>query len=294
VTKQGYEKFVLERASEKHYEKYHVEEDQRFSGKKYLARKCASLALPCFHDVEIFLNVKSMKDIRLTRLVCVAIFACWAVLLGGCTPLYLSDTHTTSTPRSQSFDVAQLAREPVATFGLVAPAALQGFSATLSYALIAALSEASPPIRGISDNETLNKLNGQALAAEYGDLISGFARSGILERERLQRIGSALDSSYVLLPGLAEYNQVIIDRISIYGWNVIQSRVTTLRVWLQLWDTKMGQILWQSSGEITLATRLLRPERTVPLDEIARKLWLRMIQDGLVAGKTSSELFSSD
>ena len=294
MTKQGYEKFVLERASEKHYEKYHVEEDQRFSGKKYLARKCASLALPCFHDVEIFLNVKSMKDIRLTRLVCVAIFACWAVLLGGCTPLYLSDTHTTSTPRSQSFDVAQLAREPVATFGLVAPAALQGFSATLSYALIAALSEASPPIRGISDNETLNKLNGQALAAEYGDLISGFARSGILERERLQRIGSALGSSYVLLPGLAEYNQVIIDRISIYGWNVIQSRVTTLRVWLQLWDTKMGQILWQSSGEITLATRLLRPERTVPLDEIARKLWLRMIQDGLVAGKTSSELFSSD
>ena len=294
MTKEAYEKFVLEGVSEKHYEKYHVEEDQRFSGKKYLARKCASLALPCFHDVEIFLNVKSMKDIRLTRLVCAAILGSWAILLSGCTPLYLSDTHTTSTPRSQSFDVAQLASEPVATFGLIAPAGLQGFSATLSYALIAALSEASPPIRGIADYETANKLNGQALATEYGDLISGFARSGILERERLQRIGSALGSRYVLLPGLAEYNQVIIDRISIYGWNVIQSRVTTLRVWLQLWDTKMGQILWQSSGEITLATRLLRPERTVPLDEIARKLWLRMIQDGLVAGKTSSELFSSD
>ena len=26
----------------------------------------------------------------------------------------------------------------------------------------------------------------------------------------------------------------MIDRISIYGWNFIQSRVTTLRVWLQL------------------------------------------------------------
>jgi hypothetical protein len=72
------------------------------------------------------------------------------------------------------------------------------------------------------------------------------------------------------------------------------SRVTTLRLWLQLWDTRMGQILWQSAGEIPLATRLLRPERTAPLDEIARKLWLRMVQDGLLAGKTSSELFSSD
>jgi len=140
----------------------------------------------------------------------------------------------------------------------------------------------------------MNKLNGQGLATEYGDLITGFTRSGILERERLQRIGSALGSGYALLPGLAEYNQVIIDRISIYGWNFIQSRVTTLRVWLQLWDIKMGQILWQSTGEITLATRLLRPERTVPLDEIARKVWLRMIQDGLLGGKTSSEVFSSE
>jgi len=241
-----------------------------------------------------FLRVKDMKDIRLTRLVCVAIFSCWAIFLGGCTPLYLSDTHTTSTPRLQSFDVAQLAREPVASFGLIAPAALQGFSATVSYALIAALSDASPPVRGIPDYETVNLLNGQALAAEYGDLMSGFSRSGILERERLQRIGSALGFRYVLLPGLAEYSQVIIDRFEISGFKLIQSRVTTLRAWLQLWDTRTGQILWQSSGESTVATRLLRPERTVPLDEIARKVWLRMIQDGLLAGKTSSEVFSSE
>ena len=257
----------------------------------YLASRIAYTRI---YDVQNLLNVKGMIDIRLARLACLAIFASWAVLLGGCTPLYLSDTHTTSTPRSQSLDVAQLAREQVATFGVVAPAALQGFSAVLSYALIAALSEASPPVRGIPDQETVNMLNGQALAAEYGDLISGFARSGILERERLQRIGSALGSRYALLPGLAEFNEVIIDRLEISGWKLIQSRVTTLRVWLQLWDTRMGQILWQSTGEITAATRLLRPERTLALDEIARKLWLRMIQDGLLAGKTSSELFSSD
>src|SRR5215470_739338 len=216
----------------------------------------------------------------------------WSALVAGCTPIYLWKTHATSTPRS--LDVTLLAQGPVAMFGLVAPASLQGFNFTLSHALTNALSEASPPIRAISDYETVNKLNGQSLAGEYGDLIAGFGRSSILERERLQRIGSALGSGYVLLPGLAEFNQVIIDRVSIYGWNFIQSRVTTLRVWLQLWDIKMGQILWQSAGEITLATRLLGPEQTVPLDEIARKVWLRMIQDGLLGGKTSSEISSSD
>jgi hypothetical protein len=201
----------------------------------YANRWCAPACLLCFHDEEVFLTTKGMIDTCLTRLVRAAIFASWAVLFGGCTPLYLSDTHTTSTPRSQSFDVAQLAREPVATFGLIAPAALQGFSATLSYALMAALSEASPPVRSIPDQEIVNKLNGQALAAEYADLISGFARSGILEHARLQRIGSALGSRYVLLPGLAEYSQVIIDRFDFQGFKLIQNRVTTLRVWLQLW-----------------------------------------------------------
>jgi hypothetical protein len=217
-----------------------------------------------------------------------------AALLIGCTPLYLSDTHTTSTPRSQFFDVAELAREPVATLGLLAPASLQGFNSPLSHALNAALSEASPPIRGIAAHETFNMLNQQGLAGEYGALIVGFGRAGILEREPLQRIGSALSSRYVLLPGLAEFNQVIIDRLSISGWNFIQSRVTTLRLWLQLWETQTGKILWESAGEVTVATKLLRSEQTVALDDIARKLWLRMIQDNLLEGKPESRFLFSN
>jgi hypothetical protein len=214
-----------------------------------------------------------------------------AALIVGCTPLYLSDTHTTSTPSSQLFDVAELVREPVATVGLVTPASLQGFNPPLSHALNAALSEASPAIRGIAAHETLNILNQQGLAAEYSALIAGFGRGGILESEPLRRIGLALSSRYVLLPGLAEFNQIIIDRLSISGWNFIQSRVTTLRLWLQLWDTQTGKIVWESAGEVTVATRLLRSEQTVALDEIARKLWLRMIQDNLLEGKTGSRFF---
>jgi hypothetical protein len=214
-----------------------------------------------------------------------------AALILGCTPLYLSDTHTTSTPRPQFFNVTELAREQVATLGLLTPASLQGFNPPLSHALNAALSETSPPIRGIAAHETVNLLNQQGLATEYGTLIAGFGRGGILESKPLRRIGSALSSRYVLLPGLAEFNQVIIDRLSISGWNIIQSRVTTLRLWLQLWDTQTGKIVWESAGEVTVATKLLRSEQTIPLDEIARKLWLRMIQDNLLEGKTGSHFF---
>jgi hypothetical protein len=235
-----------------------------------------------------------MVGLLRTNRVSGVIYGFSVLFLAGCAPLHLSDTHTTSTPRSQFFDVAELTREPVATLGPLSPAGLQGLNPPLSHALVAALSKASPPIRGIAAHETVNMLNEQGLAAEYGTLIAGFGRGGILERKPLQRIGSALSSRYVLLPGLGDFNQVILDRLAFSGLNFIRSRVTTLRLWLQLWDTQTGKILWESAGEAIVATELLRAERSVPLEEIAQKLWLSMIQNNLLEGKTGwRSLFSA-
>jgi hypothetical protein len=175
--------------------------------------------------------------------------------------------------------------------GPIMPAGFQGFSPFLSRALIAAMSEASPSVRGIPTYETVNMINGQGLAAAYSELISGFVRSGILERERLQKLGSTLGTRYVLLPGLADFNQILIDRFEIAGLKMVRNRVITLRLWLQLWDTQTGQIVWESTGEVNVASELFLPQRVVPLDEIGQKLWLRMIEDNLLAEKTQSQLF---
>jgi hypothetical protein len=231
-----------------------------------------------------------MIEVLSTKRIGRAIYALSVIFLAGCSPLYMWDTHTTSTPRPQSSRVAELARGPVSTLGPITPAGLQGFSPFLSRALIAAISEASPSIRGIPTHETVNVINGHGLAAEYADLISGFVRSGILERERLQRIGSALGSRYLLLPGLADFNQVLVDRFELAGIKVVRNRVITLRLWLQLWDTQTGEIVWESTGEATVASELLRAERIVPLDEIGQKLWSRMIQDHLLAEQAKSRI----
>ena len=216
-----------------------------------------------------------------------AIFAAAVCLLAGCTLLYVTDTHITGTPKPQSFGVA----EGVAALGLVAPVGLQGFAPLLSNALNTALEEARPPIRVISFQETINLLNDRGLAVDYADLVSGFTRSGILDRERLGRIGAALNCRYVLLPGLAEFDHQVIDRFEAMGLKVVRNRVITLRVWLQLWDTKTGHDLWESAGEVTAVTALLTARRTAPLDKIAQTLWLRMIQDNLIGGQTNVNIF---
>ena len=112
-----------------------------------------------------------------------------------------------------------------------------------------------------------------------------------MDRERLQRIGSALGFRYVLLPGLAQLDQVILDRFEIAGVKVIRTRVTVLRVWLQLWDTRTGHILWESAGDVATASDVVRHDRLVPLEEIAEKLWRRMIQHDLLEGGTRSRSF---
>src|SRR5258705_3066459 len=94
-----------------------------------------------------------------------------------------------------------------------------------------------------------------------------------MDRERLQRIGAALGFRYLLLPGLAQLDHVILDRFEIAGIKVIRTRVTVLRVWLQLWDTRTGHILWESAGDVGTASDLVRHDPLVPPDGIADKLW---------------------
>ena len=218
----------------------------------------------------------------MTRIV--AILAIAVAVLAGCGPLRTWDAHTTSS--SPPLDVARLSHEPVATLGVLVPAGLQDFRPVLSHALVEAVAEAIPSVPAYPIYDTLNALNEHGLAAEYADLLSGFRQTGVLERKRLQSLCSALRCRYVLLPGLTGFDEVLVDHFEITGLKIVQSRVSTLRLWLQLWDAWTGRMLWESSGEARVASELLRPDRTVPFDETARKLWLRMIREGLLGERT--------
>ena len=212
-----------------------------------------------------------------------------AIFAAACTtPFYLSDGHITSTPRPPSVDLAVLACEPVATLGIAAPANLQGLSPTVSYALTSALAQGSPPIRTIPMPEVLNRLTDRGVAVEYADLLAGYGRGGIPERERLRRIGTALGSRYLLQPGLAEFSQSLFDKFEFSGLKIVQTRISALRLWLQVWDTQTGHILSESTGELTVAAPVFRQDRTVSLDAVAQKLWSQIIRDGLLEKSTGS------
>jgi hypothetical protein len=187
---------------------------------------------------------------------------------------------TAAYPCGAGNPMAELAERPSARFYCAErwPSGRRHQIANLAYWVTG--TEGSNP--SLSANESCLK---------YVDLISDFGSGGILELQLLRPIGSELGSHYLLLPGLAEFDQTIMDKYDFLGVKLVRTRVTTLRLWLQLWDTQTGRILWESAGELTAATALLSAKRTVPLEKLAQELWLEMIQEDLLEGRTETRLF---
>jgi len=216
--------------------------------------------------------------------------ACGAVLAAGCgAPLHLSDDHITSAARTKALDIRALTCEPVTTLGVVAPGGIQGLTPTIAYALTASLSKTKPPVRVVPMPETLSRLADSGLTVEYGDILTGFGRTGILERDRLKRIGVALGSRYVMQPGLAEFSQSLFDKFEFWGIKIVRTRIATLRLWLQIWEAPTGHLIWERTGELTTAVPVIQQDRTISLDDMAQKLWALMLEKDLFEGLPLSQ-----
>ncbi|HEY7254925.1 MAG TPA: hypothetical protein VIG37_30865 [Methylomirabilota bacterium] len=218
------------------------------------------------------------------------VLASAAALAAGCGgPLHLADDHVTSAARIKALDIRALTCEPVTTFGVVAPGGIQGLTPTIAHALTTSLSRTKPPVRVVPMPETLSRLADNGLAGEYGDLLAGFARAGMLEGDRLKRIGGALGSRYVLQPGLAEFSQSLFDKFEFWGIKIVRTRIATLRLWLQIWEAPTGHLLWERTGELTTSVPVFQQDTTMSLDDMAQKLWALMLETDLFDGLPLSQ-----
>lgn len=201
------------------------------------------------------------------------------ILLSACAgPLKQWGDETSLVAKSPSFQPAELEREQVAVLNAVVGFGLEGYSHQVSRSLSSVLAENQRPSKTMSAQETLSRINTEGLATEYAAMVSEYVRSGILNLDGLRKISQALNVRYVFQPSMAFFNQQMSSRLSILGLRLFQTRVSQLRLSAQIWDTRTGEIVWESSGEATLANEDVREFR-IPFEEIAQRLWRRMLQD---------------
>lgn len=197
----------------------------------------------------------------------------------GCIgPLQQWGEETAFHRKTTLFNPATLKQERAAVLNAVVGFGLEGYAHQVSRSLSSALEQRPTQITALPAHESLNRINRGGLTPTYAEMVAAYARTGILNRAGLQELGVALQAGYVFQPSLASFSQSMSGRFSFFGLRVLQTRVTMLRLSLQLWDTRTGDIVWEASGEATLAGEDVREFR-IPFDEIARRLWTHMLDD---------------
>jgi len=180
--------------------------------------------------------------------------------------------------KTPTFDPRSLEKQPVVVLNSLTSMSLEGYRHQVSQSLFLTLTKEKNPLSVLSPQETLGRLNHAGLGKEVSAMTSDYLTSGILDRDTLRKICQTLECRYVLQPSLAAFRQYMDDRLRFFGLRVFQTRVTILRLSLQIWDAQTGEIVWESSGEGTMAAEDVR-DVMIPFEEIAQKLWIKILSD---------------
>ncbi len=200
-------------------------------------------------------------------------------LLPGCVgPLTQWGEEISLVSKAPSFSAENLEGKNVAILSAVVGFGLEGYSLQVSRSLSTALSSEKQAFTLVPIQTALSEINQHGLASDYAQMISEYTYSGILNRDILQRVGDALDVSYVFQPSMAAFSQFTSGRLSVLGLRIFHTRISILRLSVQLWDTQTGGLVWESSGEGTIATEDIREFR-IPFEIIAHRLWGGILKD---------------
>ena len=121
-------------------------------------------------------------------------------------------------------------------------------------------------------NSAINKINQDNLSEIYMELWNEYEETGILKRHLLKRLGKSLGVKYVLVPIVIDLRETSQDRLTISGFSVSRSSITTLRYQLQVWNSNSGAILWEGYSDLTMVREDIRSD-PVELKQTIKRGW---------------------
>jgi hypothetical protein len=158
----------------------------------------------------------------------------------------------------------------------------------MDYMLSQILHQVTPQITVVGPQETITRINQRGLADEYMKMRADAEQSNVLSREPLKKLASALGARYVFQPRLTAFTQMMTDRwkIPAFDIRVAQTRSSSLRLSLQLWNMETGELVWYSIAEATVQSEAFTQD-PVYLEDALRLALGSMVADFL-NGKTAS------
>lgn len=109
---------------------------------------------------------------------------------------------------------------------------------------------ASPTV--LSPADVVNAANPAGLGGDLKALLASVSPGGVLDRDKLRRIGRLLDVEYLLLPWLVGVHTDNATRFNFAGITLVRTGWTTVEMVMQIWHAPSGRLVWQSTASGTL------------------------------------------
>jgi hypothetical protein len=189
--------------------------------------------------------------------------------------------HTQSVAYRNHVDPALILRASppsCATLPPLAPTTNGGLAPLADLTFLMSLRSVAPAGTVLPSAESTARLNQQGLAGDWQALARDYATCGMLDRERLARIGKALGVRHLILPMVGYVVTNDTQQVSPFNITVAVTVSAAVYASIQVWDAEHGAIEWTSTANCAIAMEVAAAG-AYPLHQALRTCWDQMLVD---------------
>jgi hypothetical protein len=180
-----------------------------------------------------------------------ALTLCGVLLLAGCGGRLIDAAAGAMSNADAAIDgaVTSFGAERLAILTPTAAFGQEENRQSLALAFSEQLARLRPDIQAMPLAQTLSAINAAGLAGTYDQMYGAYRGSGVFDRKALGQVGAAVGARYLVQLKLQALDRDNRSRFGIHGINLLNSQSTNARLFVQVWDSRDGRIVWERSGE---------------------------------------------
>ena len=153
---------------------------------------------------------------------------------------------------------------------------------SLAFIFARVLEEDRPKIHVVGLPETLSAINRADLADEYKQMYIDYSDTGIFKKSSLKKVGYVAGVRYLAQLKLSGFEQGSRGRFGMLGWRMVQTKQANIRLFLQVWDSENGAIVWEGTEELIYSNDTLSEQPItfqLVVEEVARNLLSKLPEE---------------
>jgi hypothetical protein len=162
--------------------------------------------------------------------------------------------------------------------GFITPSTVTGQEQdvqSLAFLFANVLKQERPDVEVRTLPEVLTAINQADLADEYKRMYVDYNDTGIFKKNSLRKVAEATGLRYLAQLKLSRFDRNSSSRFRIFGLRIIETKEANSRLFVQIWNTESGAIVWEGTEELNYAWDTIQEKPVtfrLVVEQIARNL----------------------